>query len=249
MSERQVALVTGSTGSIGTAICYELAAGGFDLALHCRGAKSLAKAQDLAFELSHFGGTYLPVEAELPSADQIAAMFAKIKHEFGRLDVLVNNAGLNRDQLLVRMSEADFEQVLDVNLKAAFLCMQQAAKLMMRQRYGRIISIASVAGQLGTFGQANYAASKAALIGLTKTAARELAARQITVNAIAPGFIDAGLTRSLTPEQREAFIAQIPLGRAGSPRDVALAVGFLAADKADYITGQVLGVNGGLVMP
>lgn len=249
MSERQAALVTGSTGSLGTAICYELAAAGFDLALHCRGAKGREKAQDLAYELSHYGGTYLPVEAELPSAHEISAMFSHIKQELGRIDVLVNNAGLNRDQLLVRMSEADFEQVLDVNLKAAFLCMQQAAKIMMRQRYGRIINIASVAGQLGTFGQANYAASKAALIGLTKTAARELAARQITVNAVAPGFIDGGLTRSLTPEQREAFVAQVPLGRAGSPRDVALAVGFLAAPKADYITGQVLSVNGGLVMP
>lgn len=249
MSESRVALVTGSTGSLGAAICYELAAAGFNLALHCRGAKGLEKAQDLAFELSHYGGTYLPVQAELPNAEQIGAMFSQVKREFGRLDALVNNAGLNKDQLLVRMSEADFEQVLDVNLKAAFLCMQQAAKIMMRQRYGRIINIASVAGQLGTFGQANYAASKAALIGLTKTAARELAARQITVNAVAPGFIDAGLTRSLTLEQREAFIAQVPLGRAGSPRDVALAVAFLVGDKADYITGQVLSVNGGLLMP
>ncbi len=249
MSESRVALVTGSTGSLGAAICYELAAAGFNLALHCRGAKGLEKAQDLAFELSHYGGTYLPVQAELPNAEQIGAMFSQVKREFGRLDALVNNAGLNRDQLMVRMSEADFEQVLDVNLKAAFLCMQQAAKIMMRQRYGRIINIASVAGQLGTFGQANYAASKAALIGLTKTAARELAARQITVNAVAPGFIDAGLTRSLTLEQREAFIAQVPLGRAGSPRDVALAVAFLVGDKADYITGQVLSVNGGLLMP
>ncbi len=249
MSERQVALITGSTGSLGTAICYELAAAGFDLALHCRGAKGLDKARDLACELSHYGGTYLPVEAELISAVQISAMFSQIKQEFGRLDVLVNNAGINRDQLMVRMSEADFEQVLDINLKAAFLCMQQAAKLMMRQRYGRIINIASVAGQIGNYGQANYAASKAALIGLTKTAARELAARKITVNAVAPGFIDAGLTRSLTPEQREAFIAQVPLGRAGSPRDVAFAVGFLASAEADYITGQVLSVNGGLLMP
>lgn len=249
MQERRVALVTGSTGSLGTAISYELAAAGFDVALHCRSAKGLAKAQQLAFELSHYGGTYLPVTAELPDAEQIAHMFSRIKESFGRLDVLVNNAGLNRDQLLVRMGQEDFEQVLDINLKAAFFCMQHAAKIMMRQRYGRIINIASVAGQLGTYGQANYAASKAALIGLTKTAARELAARQITVNAVAPGFIDAGLTRSLTPEQREAFIAQVPLGRAGSPRDVALAVGFLAGDKADYITGQVLNVNGGLLMP
>lgn len=249
MHQRRVALVTGSTGSLGTAISYELAAAGFDVALHCRGDKGLAKAQELAYELSHYGGTYLPVTAELPDAEQISNMFSQIKQECGRVDVLVNNAGINRDQLLVRMSESDFEQVIDINLKAAFLCMQQAAKLMMRQRYGRIVNIASVAGQLGTFGQANYSASKAALIGLTKTAARELAPRQITVNAVAPGFIDAGIARSLTPEQRETFIAQVPLGRAGSPRDVALAVGFLAADKADYITGQVLSVNGGLVMP
>jgi len=249
LQERRVALVTGSTGSLGTAICYELAAAGFDLALHCRGAHGLMKAQQLALELSHYGGIYLPVTAELPDAGQIARMFAEIKETFGRLDVLVNNAGVNRDQLLIRMGQEEFEQVLDVNLKAAFLCLQHGAKMMIRQRYGRIINIASVAGQLGTYGQANYAASKAALIGLTKTAARELASRQITVNAVAPGFIDAGLTSSLTPEQRESFIAQIPLGRPGSPRDVALAVGFLAGDKADYITGQVLNVNGGLLMP
>lgn len=248
MSKRRVALVTGSIGSLGTAICYELASAGFDIALHCRGSKGLEKARDLASEFCHYGGTYLPFQADLLDTQQISDMFTAIKQRFGRLDVLVNNAGLNKDQLLVRMSEEDFDLVMDVNLKAAFLCLQQAAKMMMRQRYGRVINITSVAGQIGTFGQANYAASKAALIALTKTAARELAPRQVTVNAVAPGFIDAGLTRSLTPAQREAFLAQVPLGRAGSPRDVALAVGFLAADKADYITGQVLSVNGGLVM-
>lgn len=247
MSNRPVALVTGSTGALGSAICRELAVD-FDLALHYRGESGLAQANELASELSTFGGKYLPVAAVLPDAQQISELFLQVKAEFGRIDVLVNNAGINKDQLLVRMSEEDFDQVIAVNLKSAFLCMQQAAKLMMRQRYGRIINIASVAGQLGTYGQANYAASKAGLIAMTKTAARELAARQITVNAVAPGFIDAGLTTKLTEEQRQAFIAQIPLARAGTAADVAYAVSFLAKEQAGYITGQVISVNGGLAM-
>ena len=247
MNTRPVALVTGSTGALGSAICRELAVD-FDLALHYRGESELARVNELACELVAHGGKCLPVSADLPNAEQISNMFLRVKAEFGRIDVLVNNAGINKDQLLVRMSEEDFDQVIAVNLKAAFLCMQQAAKLMMRQRYGRIINIASVAGQLGTFGQANYAASKAGLIAMTKTAARELASRQITVNAVAPGFIDAGLTTKLTEEQRQAFISQIPLLRAGTPADVAYAVGFLAKEQAAYITGQVISVNGGLAM-
>lgn len=248
MNERPVALVTGSTGALGSSICRELAAAGFDLALHDRDASLAELTGHLVKELDVHGGRYLPVVADLPSADQICSMFEQVKTEFGRLDVLVNNAGINRDQLLVRMSESDFDLVMSVNLKAAFLCIQQAAKLMMRQRYGRIINIASVAGQMGTYGQANYAASKAGLIALTKTAARELAARKITVNAVAPGFIDAGLTNSLTEEQKQAFVAQVPLQRAGTPADVAHAVAFLAEEKSGYITGQVLSINGGLAM-
>ncbi len=240
-----MALVTGSSGALGSAICANLAGQGFDLVLHGR---DLSRQQQLAERLSATGVRCLPVVADLPDSSQIAEMFQQVKAEFGRLDVLVNNAGVNRDQLLVRMSEEDFDLVLAVNLKAAFLCTQQAAKLMMRQRYGRIINIASVAGQLGTFGQANYAASKAGLIALTKTAARELASRQVTVNAVAPGFIGAGMTASLTAEQQQAFVAQVPLQRAGTAADVANAVGFLAALEANYITGQVLNVNGGLAM-
>ncbi|MGI6359280.1 MAG: 3-oxoacyl-[acyl-carrier-protein] reductase [Bacillota bacterium] len=245
MSERRVALVTGSAGALGSAICTVLASKGFDLVLHGR---RMARQQELAEQLSVHGIKCLPMVADLLDPAQIAEMFDQVKAEFGRLDVLVNNAGVNKDQLLVRMTEEDFDLVLSVNLKAAFLCIQQAAKMMMRQRYGRIINITSVAGQLGTFGQANYAASKAGLIALTKTAARELAARQITVNAVAPGFIGAGMTDSLTDQQQEAFIAQVPLKRAGTPFDVANAVGFLAAEEANYITGQVLAVNGGLAM-
>ncbi len=248
MSERPVALVTGSTGALGSAICRRLAKNGFDLALHSRGRSGEQVAQELANELSAAGVTCLLVSADLPDAGQISEMFSAVKNEFGRLDVLVNNAGVNKDQLLIRMSEAEFDQVLAVNLKAAFLCLQSAAKLMIRQRYGRIINIASVAGQIGTYGQANYAASKAGLIALTKTAARELASRKITVNAVAPGFIDAGLTSSLTEEQRQAFVAQVPLQRAGTPAEVAHVVGFLAEEESGYITGQVIGVNGGLAM-
>lgn len=248
MTTRFVALVTGATGALGQAICRELATAGYDLVLHHRDSSGLEQAEQLAAELTQQGASCLTVAAELPDAEQIAAMFDQVKQRCGRLDVLVNNAGITKDQLLVRMSEADFDQVLAVNLKSAFLCLQQAAKLMMRQRYGRVINIVSVAGQIGTFGQANYAASKAGLIALTKTAARELASRQITVNAVAPGFIDAGLTDKLTDEQRQAFIAQVPLQRAGTPADVAYAVRCLAAEQAGYITGQVISVNGGLAM-
>jgi len=248
MSERPVALVTGSTGALGSAICRRLAQNGFNLALHSRDLGGEQAARELANELSAEGATCLLVYADLPDAGQISEMFSAVSSEYGRLDVLVNNAGINKDQLLIRMSETEFDQVLAVNLKAAFLCLQSAAKLMIKQRYGRIINISSVAGQLGTYGQANYAASKAGLIALTKTAARELASRKITVNAVAPGFIDAGLTESLTAEQRQAFVAQVPLQRAGTPADVAHAVSFLAEEESGYITGQVIAVNGGLAM-
>ncbi len=248
MTTRPVALVTGSTGALGMAIVRRLAADGYDLAIHHQSERSLGIATQLVEEFTAIGVRAVPIAANLLDSAQITAMFNQIKAEFGRIDLLVNNAGITKDQLLVRMREEDFEQVLAVNLKAAFLCTQQAALQMMRQRSGSIINIASVAGQLGTYGQANYAASKAGLIALTKTSARELAGRNVTVNAVAPGFIETGLTSKLTEEQRKAYVEQVPLKRPGTADDVAHAVAFLADPRSRYITGQVLAINGGLHM-
>lgn len=242
--QHPVALITGATGAIGQAIATRLAQDGYALILHCR-MSSRQLAADMAEQL---GVPTKVVTADLSASQDIGDLFAASMAAFGRLDVLVNNAGINKDQLLLRMREEDFDQVLNVNLKAAFLCTQQAAKIMMRQRQGRIVNIVSIAGQIGTFGQANYAASKAGLIALTKTTARELAARGIAVNAVAPGFIQGGLTEGLTAEQKTAYVAQIPLGRPGLPEEVAHAVAFLADKRSVYITGQVLAVNGGLLM-
>lgn len=248
MTVRPVALVTGSTGALGMAIVRRLAAEGYDLVLHHQDERSAPLAAELVAEFAALGVSAVPVAADLLDTTQIGAMFSQVKGKFGRIDLLVNNAGITKDQLLVRMREEDFDQVLAVNLKAAFLCTQQAALQMMRQRNGSIINIASVAGQLGTYGQANYAASKAGLIALTKTSARELAARGVTVNAVAPGFIEAGLTTKLSNEQRQAYVEQVPLKRAGTADDVANAVAFLADSRSRYITGQVIAVNGGLHM-
>ena len=182
------------------------------------------------------------------SAEEVADFFGKVMDETGRIDVLVNNAGITKDGLLVRMKESDWDVVLDINLKAVFRCTQIAAKIMMKQRSGRIVNMASIVGLIGNPGQANYVASKAGLIGLTKTAARELAPRGVTVNAIAPGFIETDMTAGLQEKVRELMLAQIPLGRGGKPEDVAAAVAFLVSEEAAYITGQVIHVSGGMFM-
>jgi 3-oxoacyl-[acyl-carrier protein] reductase len=182
------------------------------------------------------------------SREDVQGFFNQIAEESGRVDVLVNNAGITADGLLVRMKEKDWDRVLDINLKGAFHCIQAVAKMMMRQRSGRIINMASVVGVMGNAGQANYVASKAGLIGLTKTVARELAPRGITVNAVAPGFVETSMTAELPEKVKEAMLAQIPLGRMGQPEDVADVVAFLASEEASYITGQVLHVNGGMYM-
>ena len=194
------------------------------------------------------GGEAISCQADVAREEKVSAMFQKIIDTFSRLDILVNNAGIVKDSLLVRMSGEDWDKVLNINLKGAFNCLKLAAKIMMKQRSGRIISISSVVGLTGNAGQANYAASKAGLIGFTKSAAKELAARGITVNAVAPGFIQTEMTEAMPDAAKEEFLAQVPLRRPGLPQDVASAVLFFASDAASYVTGQVLAVDGGLTM-
>ncbi len=246
MTEQRIAVVTGGAKGIGRAIVKALAAEGMGVVIHCR--HSAGQAEALAAEIQAAGGTAAVYPCDVADAAAVEAMFGWIMETFGRVDVLVNNAGLTRDGLLMRMGEEDWDAVLDANLKGAFLCGKQAAKIMIKQRRGRIIQISSVSGILGNAGQANYSASKAGLIGLTKSMARELASRHITVNAVAPGFIDTDMTAGLSPKVREAAQGQIPLGAFGKPEDVAAAVAFLASEKAGYITGQVLSVDGGMAM-
>ncbi len=198
--------------------------------------------------VSQLGSKTFGIKANVTSSDDLGALYEKTLEKFGSLDVLVNNAGITRDTLLVRMDEKDWDMVLDINLKGAFLATKLAAKIMMKQRRGRIINISSIVGLTGNAGQANYSASKAGLIGLTKSAAKELASRGVTVNAIAPGYIQTEMTEKLSDEAKASFLSNIPLKRAGLPSDVAAAVMFLASDEASYITGQVLAVDGGLTM-
>ena len=245
-------VVTGGSRGIGRAIC--LAFAGSDSRVYFNyfsptdPAAEAAAAADTEKRMAEAGGSANGICVNVASEGEVKQFFEKIIDETGRIDVLVNNAGITKDGLLVRMKEKDWDTVLEINLKAAFRCLQIAAKTMMKQRYGRIINIASVVGAIGNPGQANYVASKAGLIGLTKTAARELASRGITVNAIAPGFIQTDMTAVLPEKTREAMLSQIPLGRAGNPEDVAAVVAFLTSNGAAYITGQVIHVSGGMYM-
>jgi 3-oxoacyl-[acyl-carrier protein] reductase len=243
-SER-VALVTGASQGIGKACALALTEAGARVVVAARNAEKLAATVK---EIEALGGQGLAVSLDVAAADQIAAAFAMVKEKFGRLDILVNNAGITRDTLVLRMKREDWDAVLATNLTGAHLCIQQALGLMLRQRYGRIINITSVVAQMGNPGQANYIASKAGLIGLTKAVAQEVASRNITVNAVAPGFIITAMTEKIAGEARERLVGMIPLGRMGSERDVAAAVRFLASEEAAYITGHVLNVNGGMFM-
>jgi 3-oxoacyl-[acyl-carrier protein] reductase len=242
--DAKVAVVTGASRGIGRAIALELARRGATVVAVARGENARPVADDIA---SH-GGRAEAVAADVAATGESERLIAGVVERHGRIDVLVSNAGIARDQLMLRMKRADWDEVLATNLTAAFTLCQAALKPMIRQRSGRIVGISSVVGQTGNPGQANYAASKAGLIGFCKTLAREVASRNITVNVVAPGLIDTDMTRALDAEARASWTRQIPLGRLGSPEDVASAVCFLASDEASYITGQILAVNGGMYM-
>ena len=248
MSEsiRRAAIVTGGSRGIGRAVCLALAAQGLDIVVNYAG--SAAAAAETAVLCEEKGVKAITVQADVSTAQGADALFEAAMAALGRVDVLVNNAGITRDGLILRMTEEDFDQVIATNLKGAFLCAKKAARIMMKQRYGRIISISSVVGVHGNAGQANYAASKAGLIGMTKSLAKELGSRHITANAVAPGFIDTDMTRVLPEAAKTALLGQIPLGALGRPEDIGSAVAFLASEQAGYITGQVLGVDGGMGM-
>jgi 3-oxoacyl-[acyl-carrier protein] reductase len=241
----RVAFVTGASRGIGREVALTLCRAGFDIVM---ASPEIEKNEKVAENIRTCGGLALTVNMNLLSFDSIREAVARAREQFGRIDVLVNNAGVTRDGLAVRMKREDWDRVLQINLYGAFFTAQQVLPVMMKQRYGRIINIASVVGESGNAGQANYVASKAGLIGLTKALAHEMAARDITVNAVAPGFIDTDMTAVLSDELRAKLLEQVPLRRLGRPEDVAAAVRFLASEEAGYITGQVLNVNGGLYM-
>ena len=246
---RRAALVTGSSRGIGAAIARELASNGVDVCLNCSNPAGLDELSETARALSEeFGVRAIAHAASVADADAAQSLVKAAHEAFGRLDILVNNAGITRDGLMVRMKEADFDDVIAVNLKGTFLTCKAAGAIMMKQRYGRIVNMSSISGVGGNAGQINYAASKAGVIGLTKTIARELAGRGVTANAVAPGFIDTDMTGALSDKQRDAIGAQIPMKRFGQTSDVAHLVRFLASDEAAYITGQVICIDGGLAL-
>jgi 3-oxoacyl-[acyl-carrier protein] reductase len=241
----RVAFVTGGSRGIGRAIALALGKAGARVVVASNEPENNEK---VAAEIREAGGEAATVFINLMSQDSIKEAFGEILKQFGHIDILVNNAGISKDNLALRMKKEDWDLVLSINLTGAFLATQQVLSGMMKERWGRIINIASVVGQSGNPGQANYVASKAGIIGLTKTLAQELGSRNITVNAIAPGFIETDMTAKLTPEQRDGMLAKVPLKRAGQPEDIANAVTFLAGDDAAYITGHILAVNGGMYM-
>lgn len=242
----KAALVTGASRGIGRAIALALAKKGYVVAVNYGGSQ--AAAEDVKAEIEAAGGRAIVIQGDVSKAEDVDKVFAEIKKEFGRLDVLVNNAGITRDSLMLRLKEENWDAVIDTDLKSGFLTMKAAAPIMMKQKKGAIVNIASVVGIMGNIGQINYSAAKAGVIGMTKTAARELAARGVRVNAVAPGFIATSMTDVIPEKIKEGMIHSIPLGRMGLAEDVANAVCFLASDEASYITGQVLKVDGGMVM-
>ncbi|MBA2174146.1 3-oxoacyl-[acyl-carrier-protein] reductase [Halobacillus locisalis] len=246
MLQDQVALVTGASRGIGRSIALELARQGAKVAVNYAGSED--KAEAVVQEIKEQGGVAIKIQANVSSEDDVKRMVKTVVDEFGRLDILVNNAGITKDNLLMRMKEEEFDSVIDTNLKGVFFCTKGVTRQMMKQKYGRIINVASIVGVSGNPGQANYVAAKAGVIGLTKSNAKELASRNIQVNAVAPGYIATDMTDALTDEQREQMLAMIPLSRLGEGEDVARVVRFLASKDSAYMTGQTLHVDGGMVM-
>ena len=241
----KVALITGASQGIGRACALKLAAAGASVAVAARNHEKLT---ELVQQIESGGGKASAFPLDVADEEQVKTAFKAALAQLGKIDILVNNAGITRDQLIMRMKRADWDSVLNTNLTSAYLCTQQAIGSMLKQRWGRIINITSVFGQTGQAGQANYAASKAGLIGLTMAVAREVASRNITCNAVAPGFIETAMTSGFSDDFRQGALKMIPLGRVGTPEDVANSVAFLASEEASYITGQVLSVNGGMLM-
>jgi 3-oxoacyl-[acyl-carrier protein] reductase len=241
----QVALVTGASRGIGRAIALKLAKAGAAVVVT---ATTMESAQRTADDIAAEGGKALALKVDVSSVTEVESLFKEAVAAFGKVDILINNAGITKDGLLLRMKESDWDAVIDVNLKGAFNCIREAAKLMSKARYGRIVNVSSVVGEMGNPGQANYCASKAGMIGLTKSVAKELARRNVTVNAVTPGFIETDMTAELGEKTKEALMEQIPMGRLGSGDDIANAVYFLVAESGSYITGHVLSVNGGMYM-
>ena len=241
----RVAVVTGASQGIGKACAIELAKSGASVALVARNQQKL---EEVAAGISALGGSARVTPTDIENEEQIKAAFKGVIGDLGKIDILVNNAGITRDQLVMRLKRADWDAVLNTNLTSAYLCTQQVISPMLKQRWGRIINVTSVFGQMGQAGQANYASSKAGLIGLTMAVARELGSRNITCNAVAPGFIQTAMTEVLPDELKQSALKMVPLGRVGTPEDVAHCVAFLASEEAGYITGHVLNVNGGMLM-
>lgn len=243
---RRIALVTGSGKGIGRAVAFALAKRGAAIAINY--SRSETSAKETAEQIVSAGGACRIFRADVSKSEEVKDLFGKIKETMGPVSILVNNAGITRDALLVRMKDEDWREVLTLNLEAAFLCAREAVRDMARARWGRIINISSVVGLIGNAGQANYCASKAGLLGLTKSVAREYGMRGVTANAVAPGWIETDMTASLKPEIREAMLKSVPAARPGLPEDVASVVAFLASDEASYVNGQTIAVDGGMTM-
>lgn len=245
MFRDKVAFITGGSRGIGRACACVLAEAGAKIGV---GGRDFPKLVEVCSEVESLGSRALPISVDVSEVAQIKSAFAQIIESFGRLDILINNAGITKDGLLLRMKEEDWTSVLQTNLTGTFLCTQEAIKIMLKQRYGRIVNISSVVGVTGNAGQANYVASKAGIIGFTKSIAQEVASRNITINVIAPGFVDTAMTQGLAEGTKAKLVDQIPMGRIGVSREIAYGVKFLASDEASYVTGEVLHINGGLYM-